>query len=324
MNLLVFGTGMIVNDFLDGIDEMPFDKVFLCGRNKDNVDVLVEKFNLAGAYYDVEEALSSETEVAYVGLPNNLHFEYAKKSLEAGKHVIVEKPFMTNLKEAKAIWDVAKANNKMIFEASLVFYFPAYKSLEKDLRSLGNIHVVECNFSQYSSRYDRFLKGDIAPALNIENCGGALMDINVYNVNLMIGLFGMPKSISYEATILHSIDVSGVAYLDYGDLKASCIASKSTHAPRHICIQGDKASIHLPSSMSRAYKYEITFNNGDVKDRNFEDTHHRMYHEFSEFVRCIMQVDHESCEQYINRSFSCLEVLDACRKDAVIVFSSDK
>ena len=212
----------------------------------------------------------------------------------------------------------------MIFEASLVFYFPAYKSLVKDLPSLGDIHMLDCNFSQYSSRYDRFLEGDIAPVLNIENCGGALMDINVYNINLCVGLFGKPKSLEYNATIKKSIDVNGVALLDYGDMKASCVASKSTHAPRHVCIQGEKGSVHLPSSMSRAYKYDITYNNGDVLHRNFEDDHHRMYHEFSEFERCIREEDFQSCEEYINRSFSCMEILHACRKDAGIVFNSDK
>ena len=323
MNLLVFGTGMIVNDFLNGVDEMPFNNIYLCGRNKEKVDGLIDKFKLAGGYYKVEEALSSETEVAYVGLPNNLHFEYAKMSLEAGKHVIVEKPFMSNLKEAKAIWEIAKTYNKMIFEASLAFYFPAYKSLEKDLNILGDIHVVECNFSQYSSRYDRFLNGDIAPVFNIENCGGALMDLNVYNLNLMVGLFEMPRSIKYDATIINSIDVAGIASLDYGDLKASCIASKSTHAPRHICIQGEKASVYLPSSMSRAYNYEIKYNDGRLEEKNFEDEHHRMYHEFDEFLRCISEEDFDNCERYINRCFACLELLDACRKDAGIVFNSD-
>lgn len=103
MKLLIFGTGMIVNDFFDGVAEMPFDEFYLCGRTKEKVDNLVDKFNLSKAYYDIDEALQSDAEVVYVGLPNNLHFEYARKSLEAGKHVIVEKPFMANLKQAKEI-----------------------------------------------------------------------------------------------------------------------------------------------------------------------------------------------------------------------------
>lgn len=103
MKLLIFGTGMIVNDFLDGVDEMPFDKFYICGRTKEKVDNIVKRFKLSKAFYDVDEALRSDAEVVYVGLPNNLHFEYAKKSLEAGKHVIVEKPFMPTLKEANEI-----------------------------------------------------------------------------------------------------------------------------------------------------------------------------------------------------------------------------
>lgn len=206
----------------------------------------------------------------------------------------------------------------MIFEASLVFYFPAYKSLVEDLPSLGELHVADCNFSQYSSRYDRFLKGDIAPVLNIVNCGGALMDLNVYNINLMVGLFGEPKSVKYFPTIKKGIDVSGLAVLDYGNLKASLKASKSTSAPRHITIQGEKGNLYLPSSMSRAYEYRIDYHYGETVIRDFKDDHHRMFHEFSEFVRCINKDDFATCESYMNRCFSTSKILDACRKDAGI------
>lgn len=206
----------------------------------------------------------------------------------------------------------------MIFEASLVFYFPAYKSIVKDLPSLGEVHVADCNFSQYSSRYDRFLNGDIAPALNIDNCGGSLMDLNVYNINLMVGLFGEPKSINYKPTIINDIDVSGVAFLDYGNLKASCVASKSTSAPRHITLQGEKGNLYLPSSMSRAYEYQIYYHNDKTVSRDFKDKHHRMYHEFCEFVHCIKEEDYAACESYMKRCFVTSSILDTCRKDAGI------
>ena len=173
MKLLIFGSGMIVNDFLQGVHELPFEEVYLCGRNKEKVDELASKYPVDKTFYDVEAALESDADVTYVGLPNNLHFEYAKKSLEAGKHVIVEKPFMATAEETQEIFSIANATGKFAFEASLVFYFPAYLNMVKDLPSLGQIHIADCNFSQYSSRYDRFLKGDIAPALNIKNCGGA-------------------------------------------------------------------------------------------------------------------------------------------------------
>lgn len=211
----------------------------------------------------------------------------------------------------------------MIFEASLVFYFPAYKSLLKDFPSLGEIHVADCNFSQYSSRYDRFLNGDIAPALNLKNCGGALMDLNVYNINLMVGLFGEPKEINYTATIKKDIDVSGVVILNYGNLKASCVASKSTSAPRHITLQGEKGNLYLPSSMSRAYEYRIDYHNGETVVRDFKDNHHRMYHEFCEFEKVIREGNFEVCETYMNICFATSKVLDLCREDASIVFDVD-
>lgn len=320
MKLLIFGSGMIVNDFLQGVNELPFEEVYLCGRNKQKVDELGSKYSVDKTFYDTDAALACDADVVYVGLPNNLHFEYAKKSLETGKHVIVEKPFMATAKEAEEIFKIAKENNRFVFEAALVFYFPAYKSMEKDLPSLGEIHLADCNFSQYSSRYDRFLKDDIAPALNIKNCGGALMDLNVYNINLMVGLFGEPNKVSYSATIKKDIDVSGVAVLDYGDFKASCVASKSTSAPRHITLQGEKGSLYLPKSMSRAYRYTIEYNDGNQVERDFSDNHHRMYHEFEEFVRVINEKDNATYSMQCDRSLLTAKILDTCRKDSGIVW----
>lgn len=324
MKLLIFGTGMIVNDFLQGIDELNLDSVYIYGRTAEKANALKEKYNLDKAFNNIDDALASDADVAYVGLPNNLHFEYAKAALEAGMHTIIEKPLMPNLKQAQEIKKIADENHKFVFEASLAFYFPIYKQLVKDLPSLGEIHLADLNFSQYSSRYARFLNDDIAPALNIKNCGGALMDLNVYNINLMVGLFGEPEEITYTATIKHDIDVSGIAILKYKNMQASCIASKSTSAPRHITIQGEKGHIILPKSMSRAYKYTINYNDEKEVLRDCTDNHHRMYHEFVEFFDVIEKQDSERYNKYIDRAIITSKVLDECRKSIRLKFDCDQ
>lgn len=320
MKLLIFGTGMIVNDFLDGVDELELEAVYIYGRTFEKANALKEKFGLDFAFDNLDDALASDADVAYVGLPNNLHYEYTEKALLAGKHVIVEKPFMPFVSQAEKIIDIAKQQNKMIFEASLVFYFPIYKQLLEDLPSLGEVHQADINFSQYSSRYARFLKGDIAPAINLKNYGGALMDLNVYNINFMVGLYGTPEKIHYFPTIKNDIDVNGTAILEYGKLKASCVASKSTSAPRHVILQGEKGTLILPKSMSRAYKYTIEYNDGKSLDRNCEDEHHRMYHEFVEFFDVINNKDFNRANEYINRALETCKVLQECRNYAGIKF----
>lgn len=313
MKLVVFGTGMIVYDFIRAVDKLPFEEVYLCGRNKEKVDFFNDKFNLDKIFYDYKEALLSDADVAYIGLPNSLHFEYAKNSLEAGKHVIVEKPFMTTFEQTEQIFDIAKRENKFVMEASLVFYFPGYKSLVKDLPSLGEIHLADCNFSQYSTRYERFLKGDIAPVLDKKYCGGALMDLNIYSFNLLSGLFGKPENVLYFSTIKKDIDVSGIAVLDYGRFKASCIASKSTSAPKHVTIQGEFGTVYLEGSIYDSFDYIIEYNDGNIVKRKFKDANHRMYYEFIEFIRIINEEDDKAYKKQEDICKLSSSILDECR-----------
>ena len=66
----------------------------------------------------------------------------------------------------------------MLLEAITNQYYPNYLELKKQLSRVGSIHVVSCNYSQYSSRYDAFKRGEVLPAFNADMAGGALMDLN--------------------------------------------------------------------------------------------------------------------------------------------------
>lgn len=83
----------------------------------------------------------------------------------AGKHVICEKPFTLTLAEFE---DLAKLQSKncILLEAITNQYLGNFASIKANLAKLGDIKIVECNYSQYSSRYDAFKRGEIAPAFD--------------------------------------------------------------------------------------------------------------------------------------------------------------
>ena len=175
MKLGIVGSGMIVKDFLSFVEEIKsIELVAIIGREKslENLEKLKEENGIKKIYTDYSEALKDgDIDTIYVGLPNNLHYEYSKKALSAGKNVICEKPFTHNLESAKEIIDLAKDKSLFLFEAITNQYLPNYKIVRDNLESLGNIRAIQCNFSQYSSRYDDFLNGKIAPVFNRENAG---------------------------------------------------------------------------------------------------------------------------------------------------------
>lgn len=76
---------------------------------------------------------------------------------------------------------------------------PAYIQLFDIIEEIGNIKAVFCNLSKYSSRYDDFAKGETPNVFNPSLGGGALEDINIYNIHFCVGLFGEPMEVSYYA-----------------------------------------------------------------------------------------------------------------------------
>ena len=92
------GSGMIVRELMGFIQKLHFEKVYILGRerSKERTEQMVREHHLTGSFYDYEKLLSSDADVIYVALPNFLHYEFAERALECGKHVILEKPAASN------------------------------------------------------------------------------------------------------------------------------------------------------------------------------------------------------------------------------------
>ena len=84
-----------------------------------------------------------------------------------------------------------------MIEAITNQYLENFKVIKDSLSEIGDIKIVNINYSQYSSRYDAFKQGEIAPAFNPKMGGGALRDLNIYNIHLLVGLFGNPNRVEY-------------------------------------------------------------------------------------------------------------------------------
>ena len=200
----------------------------------------------------------SEVEVVYVALPNELHFEVMKKAIEAGKDIICEKPFTSNAYETEQIIEQASKEDVIVLEALTNRFIPNAVKVKEILPKLGDIKIIFFNYSQYSSRYDNFKKDIIEPVFTLEHSGGALMDLNLYNVAYVVELFGLPKDVKYFPNIEKDIDTSGILAMDYGDFKAVCIGSKDSQAPLINTIQGTDASIEIPDALNSFSEFNLT------------------------------------------------------------------
>lgn len=186
-------------------------------------------------------------DTVYIGLTNALHYQYIKDAILAGKHVIVEKPFTVTVAEAKELQELAEKHECMLFEAILSRYSKNYEHLKEELAKIGNVKLIQANFSKYSSRYDEFRKGIITPTFDKAQAGGALMDLNVYNIHFVIGLFGMPKKVQYYPNLAENgVDTSGILIMEYPDFQAVCTAAKDSTSDPFVIIQGEEGTIMYP------------------------------------------------------------------------------
>ena len=315
MNLGIVGAGMIVKDFLSFTHELPEIKLeAIVARNIENLKNLQSMHNIKEIFTDLDECLSSPSiDTIYVAVPNNLHYSVAKKALEAGKNVICEKPFTLNYHETVELFELAESKNLILIEAITNQYLPNYLEIKEDLSQIGNIRLVECNFSQLSSRYEAFKKGIIAPVFDKNQGGGVLGDLNIYNIHFVVGLFGAPKNSEYYPNIVREVDTSGILILEYNEFKVVCIAAKDTYNNSYANIQGDKGLIKVIGTLNEVPNYIIKNNEVEMKvNKNIHK--HRMYSEFKKFIDVINNKDFDFMEKQKEHSLAVMEIFDKSRK----------
>lgn len=315
MNLGIVGAGMIVKDFLSFTHELPEIKLeAIVARNIENLKNLQSMYNIKEIFTDLDECLSSPSiDTIYVAVPNNLHYSVAKKALEAGKNVICEKPFTLDYHETVELFELAESKNLILIEAITNQYLPNYLEIKENLSQIGNIRLVECNFSQLSSRYEAFKKGIIAPVFDKKQGGGVLGDLNIYNIHFVVGLFGAPKNSEYYPNIVREVDTSGILILEYDEFKVVCIAAKDTYNNSYANIQGDKGLIKVIGTLNEVPNYIIKNNEVEMKvNKNIHK--HRMYSEFKKFIDVIDNKDFDFMEKQKEHSLAVMEVIDKSRK----------
>lgn len=166
-------------------------------------NLAAEKYKGVVTYRTLEDLLNDKkVELVIVNTPNFTHYSYAKKALEAGKHVVVEKPFTVRVKEGEELVELAKQKSLLISVYQNRRYDSDYRTVKRivELDLLGNI--VEAEF-----HYDRF-KEDLSPKTHKETPGPgatALYDLGSHLIDQALQLFGFPHSVFADIRIVRPV-----------------------------------------------------------------------------------------------------------------------
>ena len=303
MKISIIGTGMIATEVITllktEVKGIEITSIF-SHSNTEKAEFLAKMNHIERIYTDYAQLLKEDkADFVYIALVNSAHYEFTRKALEAGRNVIVEKPFTLTVAEAEELAAIAREKKLYLFEAISPIHTPNFHMVKDSLKRIGPIHFVQCNFSQ----------GDIAPVFYPALGGGALNDLNVYNINVVIGLFGQPTSTEYFANRGHNgIDTSGVMVLSYPTLTATCTSAKDSSSPSFILIQGEKGWIHIPTPANEFGSVEMMIQ-GKLTSYHRNAYESRLAHEFIDFKDVWEKKDYKQMEAWLDRSVEVMRVL---------------
>lgn len=302
MRIGTIGTGRIVDDFLAAVElSEGIECVAMYSRKRATAEYLSEKYNVKTIYTDLVELFTdADVDMVYIASPNSLHFEQSYQALSYGKHVICEKPFTSTVRETKALIKHAEDKSLMLFEAIKNIHLPNFEMLQEHIHHIGNIKFVQCNYSKYSSRYDELLNGGTPNVFNLKFSGGALADLNIYNLHFVVRLFGEPTNIHYIANKHENgVDTSGVAVMKYPGFIAECVAGKDAKSVSFVIIQGEKGFIHVKNGSNGLDEVVV-----NIEDQTFhlnnQVIENHLYYELQRFKEVWEQKDLNGAANYWN------------------------
>lgn len=243
----------------------------------------------ASKAYDDLEALADDRDIdaVYIASPNLLHHAQALAMLRRGKHVLLEKPMVVTRAQAEELLDAARAHHAVLLEATRSVLNPAMRCIREALPRLGVLRRAHLHFCQYSSKYDRFKRGEMTNTFDPRLATGGLMDLAVYAVEMMVWLFGQPERVLAANHVFpHGWDAMGTLIAQYPAMQAVLTYSKITQGYAPSEIQGEDGAL-LIGHVTELNGLRIRMRTGEEQPLSPERPDSDLAHETRAFIDMI-------------------------------------
>jgi predicted dehydrogenase len=316
----ILGPGRIANAFATALQVAENSELYAVGsRDISKARAFAAEFNIPNAYGSYQELVKdTEIDAIYIATPHNLHLEHTLLVLNHNKHVLCEKPLGVNSKEVKIMMDKAGEKGLFLMEALWIRFLPKFIKT-KELVESGAIGDVKLLTASFAFRSD---KGPEHRQFNIDLCGGALLDIGIYNIFLSLLLLGKPKKIAASAGLNEQgCDTSCSYSFNYeNDTIASMYSTFIADSPSIAEIHGTTGKIILEQKWFSPGKVKLLQFNGTEEVFEFDMKSNGYQFEAEEVASCILACKTQSDLWSLNDSLQLVEIMDTIRKECGIVY----
>lgn len=227
----------------------------VASRSKERLQDFAEHFGPARRFTNYEDLLADpEVEAVYIPLPNAMHAEWVLKALDAGKHVLCEKPLALSQKEASKISERAKQTRRHVMEGFMYRFHPRLKRVHQLLAegAIGEVRAINASYAFKLSEAADVRSGSYEDDIRLkpELGGGALLDLGSYCVN---GIRWYMKAEPESAVGWahrpepHGVEMRTAGLLDFGSGRfAQFVCAMDTFGGGHMEILGSKGKLTLP------------------------------------------------------------------------------
>jgi len=222
------------------VDEV--DVVAVASRSLERASAHASELGVPRALGSYEELLADpDVEAVYISLPNSMHVDWSVRALEAGKHVLCEKPLARAVEPVERAFDAAAAAGRVLAEAFMWRHHPQASRLVELVPRVGSLRVVRAQFS--------FALSSLDPASNIrlsgELEGGALMDVGCYCVSAARLVAGEPVAVTGQQ-VTGEVDVRFTGTLRFAnDLLAHFDCGVDTADRAEVEVVGSEGTLLL-------------------------------------------------------------------------------
>jgi len=315
----IIGCGRIAHRFMQGLPEVPGNElVSVWSRRPEAVTSFTEKYG-GKACADFDELLASDIDAVYIATLPDSHADYSIRALNAGKHVLCEKPAATNLAILNSILKVATAKQLLFMEGMKPPFFPLYQKFKQHLMidPIGEVGYVRAGSSvaDISSEHPNF---------SYELIGGSLMQIGIYEAFLAIDWLGGTKNVQCLGRFSKAgIDMFSVFQSEHENGYAQLYCGLDLHGKGDALICGTKGNITIHQNWWNPARATIHYLDGHIVELDEPYTAGGLNYEIAHFCDLIRNGKTESPVITHALSRAMINMLDQARTQIGLKFKGE-